>query len=413
MSDKIFKREKAWGLTTSLDLHECNPETVEDKDKIKKYILDLCDLIKMRRYGEPQIVYFGKDENIKGYTAVQLIETSSITAHFGLNPDKTGYGYIDVFSCKSYDPKVVSKFTKDYFEAKSFNENIFFRKYWFEEKFEADKGRGLKIEIEKKLEDINTKYQHLQIFETKAFGRMLVLDSAVMLTEYDEFAYHEMIAHVALNTHPNPKRVLVIGGGDGGVVREIVKHKEVEEIHLCDIDEEVIKMSKKYFPNVSSGYKDGRVKVFIENGAEFIKNNKNYDIIIVDSPDPVGPAESLFSEEFYNIIYDALKEDGILITQSESMFYHQKLISNLSNFIPKIFPRYWHYYTLVPTYPSGEIGFSFCSKKYNPLEFNKNRARSIKGLKYYNEDIHIASFKLPNFIKNKVYYNDEDEEKAF
>lgn len=275
---------------------------------------------------------------------------------------------------------------------------------WFEEKLEAKKGRGLRIEIEKKLEDYNTKFQHLQVFDTKYFGRMLVLDSTVMTTEYDEFAYHEMIAHVPMNTHPDPKRILIIGGGDGGIVRELVKHREVEEIHLCDIDGEVIEISKKYFPGISSGFSDPRVRVFIEDGIKFIKNNKEYDIIIVDSPDPKGVAEGLFSEEFYRDMKDALNEDGILVTQSESMYYHQDLIKKMSGFIQKLFPKYMHYYSMVPTYPSGVIGFSFCSKKYDPIkDFQEKRADEIKDLKYYNSGIHKACFELPSFIKKKVY----------
>lgn len=403
-ADGQLEKEKAWGLLTSLDLHECDPEIVENEAKLKEYVLTLCDMIDMKRYGDVNCVYFGSDPKVQGYTVYQLIETSMVSGHFGLNPDgKTGYGYIDIFSCKSYDSEKASKFTQEFFKAKTFNKNVLYRRYWFEEKFEAQKGRGLRFEIDKKLEDFRSEYQHIQVFDTKAFGKMLVLDDAVMLTEFDEFAYHEMIAHVAANTHPNPKKVLVIGGGDGGVVRELARHREIEELHLCELDEKVIGVSKKHFPGIASGFSDQRVKVFIEDGASFVKENKGYDIIIVDSPDPVGPAKSLFTREFYQNIHNALNEDGILVTQSESMYYHQQLISELSEFIPQIFPKYWHYYSLVPTYPSGVIGFSFCSRKYDPLkDFNRERAEKLEGLRYYNPDIHLAAFKLPNFIKDKV-----------
>lgn len=403
--DSKLKKEKAWGLTTSLDLHECDPEIVENGEKIKQYVIELCKLIGMKRYGDVNLVYFGENPVVTGYSMYQMIETSNISGHFGLNPDeKTGFAYIDIFSCKSYDSEKAAEFTKEFFKAKSFNKNVFYRKYWFEENLEAEKGRGLRIEIEKKLEDFKTEYQHLKVFQTKAFGKMLVLDNAIMLTDYDEFAYHEMITHIALNTHPNPKKVLVIGGGDGGAIREIAKHKNVEEIHLCDLDKEVINISKKHFPNIASGFEDKRVKVFIEDGSRFVKENKEYDIIIVDSPDPVGPAESLFTGEFYESIRDSLNEDGILVTQSESMYYHQELIAKMSKFIPKIFPKYWHYYTLVPTYPSGVIGFSFCSKKYDPIkDFQKERAEKLKGLRYYNAGLHLGCFELPSFIKNRIY----------
>ncbi|MBU0532718.1 polyamine aminopropyltransferase [Candidatus Micrarchaeota archaeon] len=402
--DENLEKERAWGLLTSLDLHECDPEIVENEEKLKEYVITLCKMIDMKRYGEVHAHYFGEDPIVKGYTVYQLIETSMISGHFGLNPGgETGYGYIDIFSCKSYDTEEATKFTKEFFKAKTFNKNVLYRRYWFEEKFEAQKGRAMRIEINEKLEDVYSKYQHIKIFDTKAFGKMLVLDETVMLTEYDEFAYHEMLTHVALNTHPNPKRVLVIGGGDGGIIREIARHPGVEEIHLCELDEKVIEVSKKHLPSVAAGFDDPRAKVFIEDGAKFVRENKGYDIVIVDSPDPVGPAEALFTKEFYQNIYDGLNEDGILVTQSESMYYHQQLISRLSTFIPEIFEKYWYYYSLVPTYPSGVIGFSFCSKKYDPIkDFNKERAEKLEGVRYYNAGMHTAAFSLPTFIKKKI-----------
>jgi len=403
-----FNEHHAWGLSTSLDLHNCDPELVENKDKIKEYLITLCDkVINIERYGEPIIYRFGKKEDgVEGYTAIQLVVTSDVACHFGVDLNGKGYAYIDIFSCAPYDPEKATKFTAEFFRAKSYNKNVLYRKHWFEEKEEVTRGRGLRIEIKEKLYDHQSKFQHIQVFETKAFGRMLVLDDCVMLTDYDEFAYHEMIAHVPINSHPNPKKVLVIGGGDGGVVRELVKHPEIEEIYEAEIDSEVVDVSKKYFPNISSGYNDPRVKVFYQPGEDFIKEHNGFDIIIVDSPDPIGPAKELFTEKFYKNIKSALNDDGILVTQSESMFYFQKLIANLSKFIPKIFPLYKHYYTLVPTYPSGTIGFSFCSKKYGPIKnFDRKRAEEVskKGLKYYNPDLHIASFSLPTFIKKKVY----------
>ena len=405
MKDEIFEKEKAWGYLTALDLHDCDPEIVENEEKIKQYFIELAKLIDMKRFGDVHVYYFGEDERVKGYSAFQLVETSHLSGHFGLNPGKkTGYGYVDIFSCKSYDSQKAADFTKEYFGAKSYNMNAMYRKFWFMEKGEAEKGRGLKIEITDKLVEMQTQFQSLQIFNTKYFGKMLILDSCVMLTEFDHYAYHEMISHVALNTHPNPKRVLIIGGGDGGVATEVVKHPGVEEIHMCELDEDVTKVCKTHFPKIAEGLKDPRFKDFYMDGAKFVKENKNYDVIIVDSPDPVGPAETLFTNEFYNDIMSALSDDGILVTQSESMYYHQKIIARLSEFIPKMFPIYKHYFTLVPTYPSGEIGFSFCSKKYDPIkDFQKERADGLEGLKYYNSEIHTGSFALPTFIRDKVY----------
>jgi spermidine synthase len=268
---------------------------------------------------------------------------------------------------------------------------------WFEEKLEIKDGRVLKVAYNELLESRKSKFQTIDVYDTISFGKMLVHDDVIMLTEFDENHYHEMIVHVAMNVHPNPRRVAVIGGGDGGTLREVLKHKSVETAHLCEIDGDVIELCKRHFPNLSCSFDDPRSEVFLEDGAEFVKKRKNYyDVIIVDSSDPIGPAEVLFQEQFYRSMYDALTEDGIVVTQSESFLYHRNIIGKLSAFNRRIFPLYFYYYTMVPTYPSGVIGFSFCSKKYNPLmDLNKERAEELKDLKYYSIPIHKASFTLP------------------
>jgi spermidine synthase len=269
---------------------------------------------------------------------------------------------------------------------------------WFEELLDLNNGRILKIEYKELLESYRSTFQKIDIYDTVPFGKMLVHDDVIMVTEFDEAHYHEMITHVALNVHPDPKKILVIGGGDGGTLREILKHREVQNAHLCEIDGDVIRLCKKYFPNLSRSFDDPRVEVFTEDGAEFVRKRKNvYDVVIVDSSDPIGPAEVLFQERFFMSISDALTDDGILITQSESYLYHRDVIKDIVTFNRKIFPRYAYYYTMVPTYPSGVIGFSFCSKKYDPIDdFKPEKAEALKDLKYYSKDIHKASFILPN-----------------
>ena len=277
---------------------------------------------------------------------------------------------------------------------------------WFEELLEVSKGRAIKIQYNQLLESYQSPFQKIDIYDTIPFGKMLVHDDVIMVTEFDEAHYHEMIVHVALNVHPDPKRVLVIGGGDGGTLREVLKHKEVETAHICEIDEDVIRLCKKHFPNLSSSFNDNRTEVFCEDGAQFIQKNQGfYNVIIVDSSDPIGPAEVLFQEKFYRAMYDALTDDGIVITQSESFHYHQNVIRDIVAFNRKIFPLYHYYYTMVPTYPSGVIGFSFCSKKYHPInDFKPERVAALKDLKYYSKDIHNACFILPNafsrFLEN-------------
>jgi len=272
---------------------------------------------------------------------------------------------------------------------------------WIEEKLEIKKGRSLKIKIIKSLEKIKSEFQEIEVVESESFGKILLIDGVIMLTEADEFCYHEMIAHVPLCVHKKAQKVLVIGGGDGGTVREILKHDSVKEVDVCEIDEKVIEISKRHFPYLANSFSNPRVKIYCEDGNKFIKNHKDeYDIIIVDSSDPIGPAEVLFRREFYEAMYQALKDDGIVVAQAESFFYHQKIIKSLFSFIKEIYPISEYYYTLVPTYPSGVIGFTFCSKKYHPInDFNETEASKFTDLKYYNKDIHGAAFNLPTFVQ--------------
>jgi len=285
------------------------------------------------------------------------------------------------------------------------------KEIWIEEKLEINKGRTLKIKITKSLEKVKSKFQEIEVVDSDAFGKILLINGIIMVTESDEFCYHEMIAHVPLCVHPKAQKVLVIGGGDGGTVREILKHDNIKEIEICEIDEKVIEVSKKHFPYLANSFDDPKVKIFCEDGNKFIKAHKNeYDIIIVDSSDPIGPAEVLFRREFYEAMYQALKHDGIVVTQAESFFYHRKIIKSLFSFIKKIYPISEYYYTLVPTYPSGVIGFMFCSKKYHPInDFNETEALKLTDLKYYNKEVHKASFALPNF----VYHIFEQESKGY
>ncbi len=280
------------------------------------------------------------------------------------------------------------------------------KELWIEEKLEIKNGRALKIRITKSLEKIKSKFQEIEVVESQSFGKILLIDEVIMLTEADEFCYHEMIAHVPLCVHPKAQTVLVIGGGDGGTVREILKHDNVKEVDVCEIDEKVIEISKRHFPNLANSFNDPKVKVYCEDGNKFIKRRKNeYDVIIVDSSDPIGPAEVLFRREFYEAMFQALKDYGIVVTQAESFFYHSEIIKSLFSFIKEIYPISEYYYTMVPTYPSGVIGFTFCSKKYHPLnDFNQSETLKLTDLKYYNKDIHRASFALPTFAKG---YKDE------
>lgn len=250
-------------------------------------------------------------------------------------------------------------------------------------------------------------FQQIDVFDTYEFGRVLVIDGVVMLTEKDEFIYHDMITHVAMATNPDIRKVLVIGGGDGGTVRELCRYKTIEKIELVEIDDLVVRASKKYLPFTSSNLDDRRVTVYIEDGIKFVKGkNDVYDLIIVDSTDPIGPGEGLFTTEFYSNCFNALTEKGILVNQNESPYYEhnaREMMRSTSK-LKKIFPIVEVYQYHIPTYPSGHWLFGFASKVLHPTkDLAKERWESI-GLKtkYYNTTLHIGAFALPTYVKEMI-----------
>jgi len=273
---------------------------------------------------------------------------------------------------------------------------------WFGEQYGRENGRYLQIKVDNVLEKIRSPFQEICVVQSPAFGKILLNDGIIMLTEADEAGYHEMIAHVPLCVHPAPKEILVIGGGDGGTVREIIKHLQVNKVEVCEIDKKVIEVCQRHFPQLAGSFDDQRVYLHFQDGAQFLASKENqYDVIIVDSSDPIGPGTSLFTAQFYQSIFRSLKEDGIAVSQLESIFWHADFIQSVFQFIKKIFPIATYYYTMVPTYPSGMIGFSFCSKKYHPLlDFLPERAKELPDLKYYHTDLHRAAFVLPAFTRD-------------
>ncbi len=268
---------------------------------------------------------------------------------------------------------------------------------WFTEY--QTKDLALSCRVTRTLHSEQTPFQNLAVFETEQFGRMLVLDNVIQTTIMDEFVYHEMITHVALNTHAAPKKVLVIGGGDGGSVREILKHPSIEKVVHCEIDGAVIEASRKYLPEISCALNDPRVEIIVNDGIKHVKNNNStYDIIIVDSPDPVGPAEGLFCASFYRDVYAALKEDGIFVEQTESPFFNRDLISRLHQDISGTFPLTRLFLANVPTYPGGLWSFTMGSKKYDPLDVDVADLPKMN-TRYYSPAIHRTCFVLPPFVK--------------
>jgi len=274
---------------------------------------------------------------------------------------------------------------------------VYLKGLWFTEL--QTNQMAISLQIKETLHLEKSEYQEISVVDTYEFGRMLLLDGIIMTTIKDEFVYHEMISLPALNTHPNPKNVLVIGGGDGGAIREIVKHPKVEKAILCEIDGQVIEVSKKYLPEISCALNDPKVEVVVEDGIKYIQENKNkFDVILVDSTDPIGPAVGLFAKDFYQGIYDALKEDGVFAAQTESPWVNENLVKRVFQDIKSIFPITRLYLANVPTYPTGMWSFTMGSKKYDPLQVDKN-AIPDTNTKYYTPTIHFNAFDLPPFVE--------------
>ncbi len=257
---------------------------------------------------------------------------------------------------------------------------------------------GFSCKVKETLCRWHTPYQELAVLETFQFGKMLVLDGMVQATDLDEFVYHEMIAHIPMRTHPNPTDVLVIGGGDGGTIREICKYPSLNKVTLVEIDHQVVEASLRFFPQMSSSLEDPRVEIVHTDGVEFIRSfHEAFDVVIVDSTEPVGPAEKLFQTPFYRSVCQALKQDGLMVAQTESPFVNAELIRNVQARIRSIFPHTYLYLASIPTYPSGLWSFSLGSRYHNPLYPENNYVP--KDTRYYTSQVHQGSFLLPRFVQ--------------
>ena len=262
----------------------------------------------------------------------------------------------------------------------------------------------LSIRVDRQLYSGQSQLQRIDVYDTPELGRLLALDGYVMLTEKDEFIYHEMIVHVPMAVHPRVRQVLVIGAGDGGAVRELAKYPEIERIDLVEIDEQVIQVCREYLPRVSCSMDDARLHIYYEDGLKFVRQKENeYDLIIVDSTDPFGPGEGLFTKEFYGNCYKALREEGIMVNQHESPFYEAdaRACMRAHKRIVESFPISRVYQAHIPTYPSGHWLFGFASRRYHPvhdLDGDRWLARGIE-TRYYTPRLHQGAFCLPAYVE--------------
>ncbi len=275
---------------------------------------------------------------------------------------------------------------------------------WIEEKVANETGKSFRVK--NILYSDQSEFQSVDIVDTIGHGKMLLNDGLVMLSERDEFAYHDMITHIPLFTHPNPKRVLVIGGGDGGTAREVLRHESVEKCVMVEIDDMVVNSCIEHIPQTSEVLKGHpKLELIIGDGVEYMaKTNENFDVIIIDSTDPIGPATPLFGEEFYQNVNRVLTQDGIVVSQGESPFYNADVQKSLLTVLNKVFENVFIYNFSNLTYPGGLWSFTYATKKYHPTkDFNESRVLDSKlDFEYYNEQVHVGCFALPSFMKKNL-----------
>ncbi|MEM9069348.1 MAG: polyamine aminopropyltransferase [Myxococcota bacterium] len=273
---------------------------------------------------------------------------------------------------------------------------------WYEEKF---KGTRLSLEVSKTVFSGKSKFQSVDIFDTVEYGRALAIDGVFMTSEGDEFVYHEMLVHPSLLTHPSPKRVLVIGGGDGGTVREVLRHPGVESCVMIEIDELVVRACQEHLTTIGTAWSDPRLDVRFADGIDYVKNSDEpkYDVILLDGTDPIGPGEVLFGVEFFQGCRRMLADDGIFAMQSETPMLLADVFFETQKKLRGLWKKVHPYFGPVPIYASGIWSWTICTDTQNHLNVDERRAQPIiEGCKYYNLDIHRSAFALPNYVRQGI-----------
>ncbi|MFT2011436.1 polyamine aminopropyltransferase [Pontibacter sp. 13R65] len=429
----------ALGRHILVEFYDCSPELMNDVMHIEKSMVAAAETA-----GATVINSTFHHFSPYGVSGVVVIQESHLAIHTW---PEFGYAAVDLFTCgDSVNPWVSYNYLKEAFKAGhgssmecrrgqlellkrlDFNldtlrdvspkpaetQGVITRDIWFTER---DENIALSLKhTGNQLYKKESPYQRVEIYETLAYGNMLTLDGMVMCTQKDEYVYHEMITHVPMFSHPKAKRALVIGGGDGGTVRELLRHEQLEEVTLVEIDELVIEACKLHLPETAVAFDNPRLNLLVEDGIKYINecSDSQYDLIIVDSADPVGPGEGLFTAAFYKEVHRCLTPDGLMVTQSESPRFNSAVFVEIYDTYKKIFgqDKVHCYLAAIPTYPTGTWSFSYSSKgDSHPLVFDREAAAAFtksQGLKYYNEDIHTAAFALPNFVKQLLHSNSND-----
>lgn len=372
-----------------------------------------------------------------GVSGVVVIQESHLAIHTW---PEYQYAAVDLFTCgTSVDPWVSFDHLRKVFEAQNYSalemyrgslsllkradykveegredlqkriEPNYQRSMWFTDK---DENQALSLRYSKDiLFNKKSPFQTVRVYDTEAYGKMLTIDNMIMCTERDEAHYHEMICHQAMQTHPNPKNILVIGGGDGGTIREVLKYSSVEKVTMVEIDEVVVEASKQFLPNIASQFGNAKLDLKIADGIDYVEKSPDakYDVIIVDGSDPEGPAKGLFSENFWKNCHRCLKADGVVVTQGESPMFHQNAFVELNQCLKRIFGQKNVHTSLfhATSYPSGmwSIQMSCKSNKHPVKDFDSEKAREFAAtnkLHYYNEALHVGAYQLPTFVREMI-----------
>jgi spermidine synthase len=418
-----------------VEFYDCDPEVINDVRLIEQAMVGAAE-----KANATVISSSFHHFSPFGVSGVVVIQESHLAIHTW---PEYGYAAVDVFTCgEVVDPWVCyrhlfehlkagsgsaiemgrgqehlleRKFELSHFQKAGVTQNVVqevdkSRVVWFTER-DRDIALSLRHTGEMLYRE-QSPYQKVEVFDTYAYGKLLTLDGAVMTTEKDEYVYHEMITHVPMLLHKDPKRMLVIGGGDGGVVREAVRHEGLEQVVMVEIDALVLEASRIHLPEIASALDHPKLDLRVADGIDYVRNapDASFDIVIVDSTDPVGPGQGLFTAEFYQHVYRILKPEGLMVTQSESPRFNTAVFQEIYQCYFEIFGRdNVHCYQIqVPTYPSGTWSLSFSTKGgTHPLhDFDSAKAAAFTrkhNLRYYNESIHPAAFALPNFVRELIY----------
>ncbi len=422
--------EASLGRHLVVEYFECNPELINDVPYIERAMVEAAE-----EAGATIINSTFHHFSPFGVSGVVVIQESHLAIHTW---PEYGYASVDIYTCgEPVDPWRAFQYLKEKFASKhsSVIEMLrgqpsqlkkvpfeapasaspldpatltpeFKRHVWF-----TDRDEFIALSLRHtgdRLYRVRSPYQLVEVYQTYAYGKMLACDGMVMTTEGDEYVYHEMIAHVPLLLKPDAERVLIIGGGDGGAAREVLRHSQVKEVVLVEIDEKVIEAARLYFPDLAQSFDHPKLNLIIGDGIEYVSKaaEGSFDVVIVDSTDPVGPAEGLFTEAFYRDVYRILGPTGVMVTQSESPRFNVGVFQQLYRTYGDVFgPENAHCYLIsVPTYPSGTWSLSFNTKSgIHPIrDLDEARAAAFTeahGLKYYSPAIHKAAFTLPRYVQ--------------